>query len=365
MAPAQLGDLKLKNRCVLAALTRGRSGPTRVPNEANQLYYEQRAGFGLVMSEATAVSHRANGWGGAPGIYTAEMAAGWKAVTDRVHAAGSLMVCQLWYVGRQSHSSFMPNGEQIVSASDIPCAGDGVYTATGEKVPYEVPRPLTVQEIADTVEEYGVAAQFAKDAGFDGVEVHSANGYLMDQFLQSCSNNRTDEYGGGVEGRARFLREVLERVLKVWPAGRVGIKLSPNGAYGGMGSADNTETFTYVLKMLDPYRLAYAQVVDGLSFGFHEKCPQMTLEDVRKVYSGPVMGNCGYTADSAEAAIAANHADCVSFGRPSLSNPDFVERVHNGWALAPDAPLSDWFVMDEAHATDPHLGYTTYPAHAS
>eukprot|EP00958_Prasinococcus_capsulatus_P012609 scaffold1265_cov366-Prasinococcus_capsulatus_cf.AAC.22 len=243
--PLQAGELKLKNRIILAPMTRARS-QGRVPNSANVEYYRQRAGAGLLITEATTISEVANGWADSPGIYTEEQAEGWKKVVDAVHEEGSQIICQLWHIGRASHSSFMPEGESIVSASAIAIEGEGVYGADIKKHPHEVPRALETEEVEATVEDYGKAAEFAKAAGFDGVEIHGANGYLIDQFLQSCSNVREDKYGGDVEGRFTFCKEIIERVLQVYPAGRVGIRLSPNGAYNGMGAEDNFESFLYV-----------------------------------------------------------------------------------------------------------------------
>jgi N-ethylmaleimide reductase len=362
LEPVILGEFQLKNRIILASLTRARSGEDRVPNSANVEYYRQRAGYGLILSEATTISPMANGWACSPGLYTQQQVDGWKKVTDAVHEAGGLIVAQLWFIGRAGHSSYLSDSAQVVSASDIPIPGE-VHTAAGAKAPYETPRPLTVEEIAGIVEDYGKAAENAKAAGFDGVEVHSANGYLLDQFLQTCSNKRTDDYGGAVENRYRFLKEVLDRVFKVYPPGRVGIKLSPNGAFNGMGSEDNVETFNYVLKQLDPLGLAYVQTMDGLAFGFHSKCAAQTLKDFRSVYSGNLVANCGYTPETAEEALKEGIASAVSFGRVTMSNPDLPERLRNGWPLAETLDMSHWYVADEAHRKDPTLGYADQPAH--
>ena len=217
------------------------------------------------------------------------------------------------------------------------------------------PRALETDEIPRVVEDYRRAAERAKTAGFDGVEIHGANGYLIDEFLQSKTNHRTDEYGGSIENRYRFLKEVVEAVTSVWPAHRVGVHLSPNGAYNDMGSPDYREQFTYVASQLDHFGLAYLHVVDGLAFGFHGLGEPMTLAEFRKVFHGPLIGNCGYTKETAERAIAEGYADLISFGRPFISNPDLVERFSNGWALAEPAPMSDWSSPTGAK------GYTDFP----
>ena len=208
------------------------------------------------------------------------------------------------------------------------------------------------------MEDYRRAAERAKQAGFDGVELHAANGYLIDEFLQSKTNHRTDEYGGSVENRYRFLKEVVEAVTSVWPAHRVGVHLSPNSPFNDMGSPDYREQFTFVAGQLDRFGLAYLHVVDGLAFGFHNLGEPMTLAEFRKVFHGPLIGNCGYTRETAEKAIAAGDADLISFGRPFISNPDLVERFRNDWPLADAAPMSDWSAPTGAK------GYTDFPVHA-
>jgi len=302
------------------------------------------------------------GWYDSPSLYGEERVEGWKKVCDAVHAEGGLIVAQLWHIGRAGHSSFLADNAQIVSASDVKIDGDGVYTADTTKQQHETPRPLTLEEIQATVADYKKAAENCKAAGFDGVEVHAANGYLVDQFLQSTSNVRTDEYGGPVENRYRLLKEIFEAVFSVYDPSRVGIKLSPNGVYNGMGSADNFETFSYVLEQIDQFGLAYVQVMDGLAFGFHEKCDPFTLDDVKKVLTKtPVMANCGYTPDTAEAAVTENKADVVAFGRPTLANPDYVDRLKNGFPLNDDLPNEHWFGKAQ-HRANPKLGYIDFPA---
>ena len=349
-----LGDLKLKNRIALAPLTRARSGPERIPNERMVEYYTQRASAGLLITEATVISERGFGWVETPGIYNQAQVDGWKAVTDAVHAKGSKIILQLWHCGRASHSDFF-DGQLPVSASAIKINGDQVHTPTGKK-DYEVPRALTTEETEQTVADYVAAGQRAKEAGFDGVEVHGANGYLIDQFLQSKTNHRDDKYGGSVENRFRFLREIIEGVLTVFPANRVGVRLSPNGAFNDMGSEDYRETFDYAISEIAKYQLGYLHVMDGLGFGFHELGEAYTLEEIRKIYPGVLMGNCGYDKESATEQIQKGHADFISFGRPYLSNPDLVERFQNDWPLNPTADMKYWYSPGEA-------GYTDFPTY--
>tara|TARA_R110002072_G_scaffold74374_5_gene176324 strand:- start:21783 stop:22883 length:1101 start_codon:yes stop_codon:yes gene_type:complete len=345
--PLSLNDsLQLKNRVVMAPLTRARSGPDRIPNEQMAEYYRQRASAGLIIAEATVVSKIARGWVESPGIYNDEQMQGWKRIVDAVHAEGGLIFLQLWHMGRASHSSFHDNGELPVAPSAIKINGDGIHTPNG-KEDYETPRALTIDEIKQTILDYKNAAKRAKQAGFDGVEVHSANGYLLDQFLQSRTNQRNDEYGGSIENRYRMLDEVLKAVTQEIPVDRVGVRLAPNGIYNDMGSPDYRETFTYVAQQLNNYGLAYLHVMDGLDFGFHEQGEPMTLDEFRQVFDGPLMGNCGYTQETAEQAITDGKADLIAFGRPYISNPDLVERFRNGWTLAPEADAELWWTPRE------------------
>ncbi|MEM6675202.1 MAG: alkene reductase [Planctomycetota bacterium] len=354
--PFRLRDLDLRNRIVLAPMTRARAGEERIANDLMAEYYAQRAGAGLVITEATTVSAQGNGWVESPGIYTDEMTAGWRKVTDAMHAAGSPIFLQLWHCGRASHSDFH-GGELPVAPSAVKLEGDGVHVPGGGKKPHETPRALETNEIPGIVADYREAARRAKEAGFDGVEIHSANGYLLDQFLQSRTNHRTDAYGGSVENRFRLLREVVEAVREIFPADRIGVRLAPNGVFNDMGSDDFRETFTFAAKELDAYGLAYLHVMDGLAFGFHEKGEPMTLEDFRAVFTGPIIANCGYDRDSAEEAIQRGGADLVAIGRPFIANPDLVERYRNDWPLA-ESDASTWYA-----GGDGPTGYTDYPAY--
>ena len=350
-----LHDLTLSNRIVLAPMTRSRAGTARLPNRLMAEYYAQRSSAGLLITEATTISEEANGWNESPGIYTNEMTEGWKLTTEAVHKKGGVIFLQLWHMGRASHSSFH-NGKPAVAPSAIKINEEYIHTPTG-KQPHEVPRALETSEIPRVVGDYRRAAERAMLAGFDGVEIHGANGYLIDAFLESKTNHRTDQYGGSVENRYRFLKEVVEAVTSVLPANRVGVRLSPNGVFNDMGSPDYREQFTFVASQLDRFGLTYLHVMDGLAFGFHNLGEPMTLAEFRKVFHGPLIGNCGYTQEAAEKAIADGHADLIAFGRPFISNPDLVERFKNGWPLAAEAPMSDWYLPTG------EKGYTDYPAH--
>jgi N-ethylmaleimide reductase len=338
----------------MAPLTRARAGHDRVPNELMLEYYTQRASAGLIIAEATTISEQGIGWVDSPGIYNDAQVAGWKQITAALRARDTPFFLQLWHCGRASHSSFH-GGQPAVSASAIKINGDYIHTPIG-KQPYETPRALETAEVSAVVEDYRRAAERAKAAGFDGVEIHAANGYLINQFLDSKTNHRADRYGGSVENRYRLLKEIVEAILTVWRANRVAVRLSPNGNFNDMGASDFRETFAYVATQLNAYELAYLHVVDGLAFGFHEQGPPMTLEEFREVFSGPLMGNCGYTQETAEAAITSGQADLIAFGRPYLSNPDLVERFAHGWELNPPADVTVWSAPTAE-------GYTDFPRH--
>jgi N-ethylmaleimide reductase len=352
-APLDLDGLSLKNRIVMSPLTRSRAGEERMPNALMAEYYAQRASAGLIISEAAVVSKQGIGWLNSPGIYSDEQAEAWKLVVDAVHAKGSSMFLQLWHCGRASHSAFHKDEGLPVAPSAVKLNGDYIHTPIGKQL-YETPRALETHEIPAIVEDYRRAAERAKVAGFDGVELHAANGYLIDQFLQSKTNHRTDRYGGSPENRYRFLDEIVKAVITVWPSNRVGVHLAPNGNFNDMGAPDYRETFLYVATQLNRRRLAYLHVVDGLEFGFHKLGEPMTLTEFRQVFKGPLMGNCGYTQETAEAAIQEGDADLISFGRPFLSNPDLVERFENGWPLNPPAETEVWYSFDAE-------GYTDFP----
>ncbi|MEE4314519.1 MAG: alkene reductase [Desulfofustis sp.] len=350
--PYQLGDLQLKNRIAMAPMTRGRAGDSRVANELMAEHYAQRASAGLIITEATVVSRQGIGWIGSPGIYTPAMAAGWRVVTERVKPTGAALFLQLWHCGRASHSDFH-DGDLPVSASAVKLNGDQIRTPQGKK-DYETPRPMSIAEIEATVADYRQAAVYARQAGFDGIEVHCANGYLLNQFLDSKTNRRDDQYGGSLENRFRFLAEVLAAVTEVWPSQRVGVRLSPNGVFNDMGSDDFRETYLFAVRELNRFNLAYLHIMDGLAFGFHGKGEPMTLAEFRAVYDGTIVGNCGYDKEGAAQRLTSGLADIAAFGRPFITNPDLVERLQHGWPMAPYDDMSRWY-------TPGPEGYTDYP----
>jgi N-ethylmaleimide reductase len=363
-----LCDLNLPNRIVLAPLARCRAGAARIPNEVMAKYYSQRSSAGLLISEATAISRNANAFSESPGIYTDEMTDGWKRVTDAVHKCGGRIFVQLWHPGRVSHSSLnegvlpvAPSGLRIDKAHLVTPAGlqavDAFIETPSGKQAYELPHELDRPEILRIVEDYRRAARRGKAAGFDGVELHAAHGYLIDSFLQSKTNHRTDDYGGSIEKRYRFLEQVLEGVRPVWPAHRIGVNLSPNGIYHDMGSTDYRAQFLFTARQLDRVGLAYLHVVDGLDVGFHGLGEPMTLAEFRAVFSGPLIGNCGYTKETADKAIHDGLADLISFGRPYIGNPDLVERFKNGWPLV-ESESQYWF------APAGEKGYTDYATYS-
>lgn len=344
----------LTNRMVLAPMTRGRTYGDGIPNKIMGDYYVQRADAGLIITEATNISPQATGWVDAPGIYTDEMVKGWQSINERVHEAGGKMVLQLWHTGRASHSDFH-NGELPLSASAVKIEGDEIHTPKGKKA-YEVPRAMTQEDIRRTVADYKAAAVNAKAAGFDGIEVHAANGYLINQFLDSRSNQRQDEYGGSLANRYRFLSQVMAAVLEVWPAEKVGVRLSPNGVFNDMGADDYRETFTYVAQQLNKLALGYLHIMDGLAFGFHERGDPMTLAEFRALFDGLIMGNCGYTKEQGESRISDGDGDLIAYGRPWITNPDLPTRFKHDYPLASFDDPSTWY----GGAED---GYTDYPTY--
>ena len=351
--PFQLGPLALPNRFIMAPLTRGRANPDRVPNDLMTEYYAQRASAGLIITEATAVSAQGFGWFGAPAIYTEAHVAGWQKITDAVHQAGGRIFLQLWHMGRVSHPDFL-DGELPVAPSAIAATGD-THTPTGKKL-YVTPRALETAEIAGVVEDYARGARLARQAGFDGVEIHGANGYLIDQFLRDGSNHRTDQYGGSIENRVRFLVEVAKAVVKSWTADRVGVRLSPLGQYNDMKDSTPLQTFTHAADELNRLGLAYLHVLEGLPGHWSHVPGERITPHLRKAFHGPLIVNAGYDAAKAEHAIQSGETDLVAFGVPLLANPDYVERVRRG------APLNQPN-MATFYSSGPE-GYTDYPAMA-
>lgn len=344
-SPLVLGDLHLKNRVVMAPLTRSRATTDRVPTAIMAEYYAQRASAGLIISEATVISEAANGYEKTPGLFTDAQVEGWKPITDAVHAKGGLIVAQLWHVGRVSHPDLL-DGETPVSASAVQQAG--YVSLLRPKREYVVPRPLEITEIKTIVEQYKQAAIRAKAAGFDGVELHAANGYLIDQFLQSSTNQRQDIYGGTVENRARLLLEVMDALIDVWGAGRVGVHLSPRGDEHDMGDADPRETFGYVMQQLGQRKIAF--------FFTREYLADDSISEYMKQRSQgvPYIANMRLSREDAIDLLASGKADAVSFGKAYIANPDLYER------LLEDAPLNE-LLLDNMIGTDVAEGYIDYP----
>jgi N-ethylmaleimide reductase len=323
-------------------------------------HFAQRAGdAGLLFTDATTISKQGMGWLGSPAIYTDAHTDGWRKVTEAVHAKEGRIFSQLWHLGRLTSTGF--HNLQPIAPSAITAEGKH-FNHLGKMVPYETPREMTADDIKRTVEEYAHAARHAKAAGFDGIEIHGANGYLLDQFLQSTSNHRTDAYGGSFENRFRIVGEVLEACKAHFPSNRISIRLAPNGVYGSMGSEDNLDSFAYYLKELNRFDLGFVHLVDGLGFGFHKKCEPFTLKEARKHYHGALIGNCGYTKDAAEAAIQVGDADMIAFGRPYIANPDLAERFAKNLPLA-EAKMSVYYSFPGFPDGNGNVGYNDFKRH--
>ncbi len=342
--PVQLGALALPNRIIMAPLTRCRASAGRVPNALMAEYYRQRGNAGLIISEATSVTPQGVGYPNTPGIWNDAQVEGWKLVTDAVHKAGGKIVLQLWHVGRISHSMYL-DGEPPVSASAL--AAKGHVSLVRPETAYETPRALRTDELPGVVEAYRKGAENAKKAGFDGVEIHGANGYLLDQFLQSSTNQRTDEYGGSVENRARLMLEVTDAVICVWGADRVGMHLAPRGDGHDMGDADPLATFTYVATELGKRGIAF------LCTREHFNAPAITPA-LKKAFGGPVIVNEGMTVEQAQQLINEGVGDAVAFGRWYIANPDLVPRLRSQTDLNPLNPATIY--------AEGSTGYTDYPA---
>lgn len=350
--PFTAGAIEMENRVVMAPLTRNRAdNDTGEVQQMHVDYYAQRAGAGLIITEATQISAEGKGYFQTPGIYTEGQVAAWKKVTDAVHAKGGKIVIQLWHVGRISHTSLQPDGNSPVAPSAI-AADVKTFTAGGFE-PTSTPRALETDEMARVVADYVHAAEMAKKAGFDGVEVHGANGYLLDQFLKTASNHREDAYGGSVENRARLLLEVLEAVTKVWGGDRTGLRLSPFSPANGISDEDPQETFEYVVRELNRFDLAYLHLVEGATGGSRELDEGESLAALRKIFEGPYMANNGYDRQMAIDAVEEGKADLVAFGRPYIANPDLAERLER------DAPLNEG--NSDTYYGGGREGYTDYP----
>lgn len=343
LTPFELGALALRNRIVMAPLTRSRSSEAGVPPDFAADYYAQRATAGLIVSEATNVSPQAKGYEFTPGIWSADQVASWRNVTDAVHRAGGVMVLQLWHTGRLSHPDVQPNGGLPVSASAIKPDGQA-FTAGGMK-DYVAPRALSAAEIPQVVEHYRRATLNAREAGFDGVEIHSANNYLLEQFIRDSTNTRTDEYGGSIGNRLRFPLAVAEAVTKAWDPKRVGIRLSPVTEQPGGSALDTTTMTTYgtYIAALDKLGLAYLHMIEGTTRGARSYPGEIDLPALRKQFRGAYIANNGFSPDLAARTVRDGQADLVSFGRPFLANPDFVRRIETGGPLAEEAPKETWY----------------------
>jgi N-ethylmaleimide reductase len=347
----RLGTLSLPNRFVMAPMTRSRALAGTVPNPLAAIYYVQRATAGLLITEGTQVSPQGVGYIRTPGMHAPEQVAGWKVITEAVHKAGGRIFAQLWHVGRVSHPDFH-GGALPVAPSAIAAVGEA-FTINGRQK-LETPRALTLSEIPDVVEQFRQAAMNAKEAGFDGVELHGANGYLLDQFLRDGANHRTDRYGGSIQNRARLPLEVTDAVIGVWGPSRVGYKISPYFSMLGMSDSAPIDTFSYLARELASRRMAYLHIAEAVAGPF--VAPEGTMRAtpvLRRLFGGPVIVNGGYNIDSANAVIAAGEADLVAFGVPFLANPDLPERWRRGAPL--NAPRLEHFYAGE------EKGYIDYP----
>lgn len=350
-SPTRLGDIAVDNRIVMAPMTRGRAGYARIANELMAEYYAQRATAGLIITEATPVSPQGYGWDGAPAIYNDAQEAAWTDVTRAVHSAGGKIILQLWHTGRVSHPHFL-GGDLPVGPSPIKAAGES-HTPWGKK-PYVVPRELAVEELEGIANDFAEAARRAVRAGFDGVEVHSANGYLLDQFLRDGSNQRLDDFGGSIENRVRFPLMVIRAVIEAVGSGRTGVRVSPTNPFNDMHDSDSLSLFTHYAERLTDLDLAYLHVMEPFSKEhpfFHPG--EHHTPHLRKAYTGHMMINGGYLKDTAQAALDAGAGDTVAFGVPYIANPDLVARFRDDKELALPDPATFYTLGPE--------GYTDYP----
>lgn len=343
-----VGKLGFPNRIVMAPMTRNRADKHDAPHSLNVEYYRQRATAGLIITEGSPVSQEGIGYPATPGIHSEAQVTGWRKITDAVHAEGGHIFIQLWYCGRISHSSLLPDKQTPVAPSALRPEGDAV-TYEGPK-PYIEPRALETSDIHGIVAQYKHAAEMAKQAGFDGIEIHGANGYLVDQFLQDGSNKRTDQYGGNVENRMRFLNEILDAVCEVWPSNRVGLRLAPENSFNSMSDSNPQEHFGYFIAQLNPRNLAYLHILEGDMMTKERNVDYRTLRDS---FNDIYIANNGYDKDRAETALANGDCDLVAFGVPFLANPDLVYRYQHDLEL--NQPDQNTFYGGDEH------GYTDYP----
>ena len=360
--PLQLGAVTLKHRVVMPPLTRMRAGqPGDVPHQLNAEYYGQRASDGgLLISEATDITPQAHGYPGTPGVYSDEQVAGWRLATDAVHAKGGFFFNQIWHVGRVSHSTMQPGGARPVAPSAVAISGDHM-DAGGAPVPFETPRALEIGEIAGVISDFVAAARNSRRAGFDGIEIHGANGYLLDQFLHDGSNLRTDRYGGSIANRARLLLEVVDAVAAALGADRVGVRLSPWSGILEMSDSAGLALWEHVVRELGKRQIAYLHLIEPRSdFTNDEKPLDMDAPDVaslfKTAFGGPIISAGGFLPETAAAAIASGNSDAIAFGRPFIANPDLVERFRLGHPLAAFDPMLIY--------AEGARGYTDYPAYS-
>lgn len=353
--PVRFGQFELPNRILMAPLTRGRADPvTAVPTPRMIEYYQARADAGLIITEATGISRQGLGWYGAPGLWTDAQVAGWQPIVAAVHARGGRILAQLWHMGRASHSDFN-NGELPVAPSAI-AIPDHTHTPSGKK-PYEVPRALDISEIPAIIADYAHAAANAKRAGFDGVQVHGANGYLLDSFLRDCTNKRNDAYGGSFENRARFLLEAVAAVVDVWGGDRVSVRVSPRNPFNAMSDSDPHGLYKVVAEQLNRFDLAFLEAMDALPGQFFTGEGAPVHPVLRAHFKGAMTLNGGHTFATGTEALAAGEADAIVYGRPYISNPDLVARFKNGWPVTPDN-MKTWYSTGDE-------GYNDYPTYAA
>lgn len=343
-----VGEMELPNRMVMAPMTRNRANQDNAPHSLNVKYYQQRASAGLIITEASQVSADGVGYPATPGIYSEAQVAGWRDITDAVHAEGGHIFIQLWYCGRISHPDLLPDQHTPVAPSAIQPEGEA-FTYEGLK-PFVMPRALEANEIAEIVAQYKHAAKMARQAGFDGIEVHGANGYLIDQFLRDGSNQRTDQYGGSVENRMRFLNEVLDAVCEEWPGQCVGLRLTPENSFNAMSDSDPQNHFAYFISQLSTRKLAYLHILEG---DMMTKNRTLDYRSLRDSFDGIYIANNGYDKARATKALSDGDADMVAFGIPFLANPDLVYRFEN------DLPLNE-ADQNTFYGGDEH-GYSDYP----
>lgn len=348
--PTKIGRYTVRNRIFMAPMSRYRADENDINPEIAVEYYSQRSTAGLIMAESTTI----NNWAGGincPGIYNADQAASWKKVTDGVHKEGGVIFLQLWHCGRASHESLMPEGRDVVAPSAIPNM-EQVMTANGMETPTP-PREITLEEIAELRRDYAQASRYALEAGFDGVEIHAAGGFILDTFLQESTNKRTDEYGGSLENRYRFLSEVMDDAVEVWGADRVGVKLSPTSKYNDVGEGDILGTFKYVISQLNKYGLAFLEVNEQMPFSTPSEEQLAITDELRSLWTGAYIANGNYTAETGAQLIDAGKAAAITFGRFYLANPDLPERFKRNAAM-------NEVDMSTVYGGDYH-GYTDYP----